>query len=106
MTRATCSPSPWPRASSPCGACPAGSPPRVTPGSRTNVVGVNDQSLTEGSTRLWGGRFRGGPAEALARLSVSVHFDWRFAPYDLARPPAHPPGPARGRPLHSHEVGP
>ena len=32
---------------------------------------------------LWGGRFEGGPAEALARLSVSVHFDWRLAPYDL-----------------------
>jgi argininosuccinate lyase len=50
---------------------------------------VNDQSLTEGSTRLWGGRFRGGPAEALARLSLSVHFDWRLAPYDLAGSRAH-----------------
>src|SRR2546430_174834 len=70
MTRATCSTSPWPRASSTCGACPAGSPPRVTPGSRTNVVGVNDQSLTEGSSRLWGGRFRGGPAQALAPALV------------------------------------
>src|SRR3569623_863314 len=35
-------------------------------------------------TSLWGGRFAGGPAEALARLSVSVQFDWRLAPYDLA----------------------
>src|SRR5438105_1333983 len=26
---------------------------------------VNDQALTEGKTRLWGGRFRGSPAEAL-----------------------------------------
>ncbi|HEY3506710.1 MAG TPA: argininosuccinate lyase [Actinocatenispora sp.] len=50
---------------------------------------VNDQSLTEGSTRLWGGRFRGGPAEALARLSVSVQFDWRPAPYDLMGSRAH-----------------
>jgi len=40
-------------------------------------------------TRLWGGRFRGGPAEALARLSVSVHFDWRLAPYDIQAPKAH-----------------
>jgi argininosuccinate lyase len=40
-------------------------------------------------TRLWGGRFAGGPAEALARLSVSVHFDWRLAPYDLAASRAH-----------------
>jgi argininosuccinate lyase len=38
---------------------------------------------------LWGGRFRGGPAEALARLSVSVQFDWRLAPYDLAASRAH-----------------
>jgi argininosuccinate lyase len=40
-------------------------------------------------TRLWGGRFAGGPADALARLSVSVHFDWRLAPYDLAGSRAH-----------------
>jgi argininosuccinate lyase len=39
--------------------------------------------------RLWGGRFSGGPAEALARLSLSVHFDWRLAPYDLAGSRAH-----------------
>ena len=39
--------------------------------------------------RLWGGRFAGGPAEALARLSVSVHFDWRLAPYDLLASKAH-----------------
>jgi argininosuccinate lyase len=40
-------------------------------------------------TSLWGGRFEGGPAEALARLSVSVHFDWRLAPYDLRASAAH-----------------
>ncbi|MFL6137957.1 MAG: argininosuccinate lyase [Frankiaceae bacterium] len=40
-------------------------------------------------TRLWGGRFTGEPAEALARLSVSVHFDWRLAPYDLQASRAH-----------------
>ena len=40
-------------------------------------------------TSLWGGRFAGGPAEALARLSVSVQFDWRLAPYDLAGSRAH-----------------
>ena len=42
-----------------------------------------------GGVRLWGGRFIGGPAEALARLSVSVQFDWRLAPYDLAASRAH-----------------
>ena len=43
----------------------------------------------EQRTSLWGGRFEGGPAEALARLSVSVHFDWRLAPYDLQGSRAH-----------------
>ncbi|MGB9376255.1 MAG: argininosuccinate lyase [Mycobacteriales bacterium] len=40
-------------------------------------------------TRLWGGRFAGGPADSLARLSVSVQFDWRLAPYDLLASRAH-----------------
>jgi argininosuccinate lyase len=48
---------------------------------------------TEGAAgqpvRLWGGRFESGPAEALARLSVSVQFDWRLAPYDLLASRAH-----------------
>ena len=39
--------------------------------------------------KLWGGRFEGGPAQALAALSLSVHFDWRLAPYDLAASKAH-----------------
>jgi argininosuccinate lyase len=39
--------------------------------------------------RLWGGRFEGGPAAALAALSVSVHFDWRLASYDLLSSRAH-----------------
>ena len=38
---------------------------------------------------LWGGRFAGGPAQALAALSKSTHFDWRLAPYDLAGSRAH-----------------
>ena len=38
---------------------------------------------------LWGGRFAGGPAAALAALSASVHFDWVLAPYDLAGSRAH-----------------
>ena len=44
--------------------------------------------MTE-STRLWGGRFAGGPSDALTKLSVSVHFDWRLAPYDLQASKAH-----------------
>ena len=43
----------------------------------------------EGATRLWGGRFGAGPADALARLSVSVQFDWRLARYDLRASRAH-----------------
>ena len=39
--------------------------------------------------RLWGGRFDGGPAQAVRRLSHSVHFDWRLAPYDLLASRAH-----------------
>ncbi|GAA4705066.1 argininosuccinate lyase [Pseudonocardia yuanmonensis] len=38
---------------------------------------------------LWGGRFSGGPADALAALSKSTHFDWRLAPYDIRGSRAH-----------------
>ena len=38
---------------------------------------------------LWGGRFAGGPADALAALSKSTHFDWRLAQYDIAGSRAH-----------------
>jgi argininosuccinate lyase len=50
------------------------------------VTGAVDRG---GPTRLWGGRFTGGPADALARLSVSVHVDWRLATYDIAASRAH-----------------
>jgi argininosuccinate lyase len=38
---------------------------------------------------LWGGRFTGGPADALAALSKSTHFDWRLARHDIAGSRAH-----------------
>ena len=38
---------------------------------------------------LWGGRFTGGPADALAELSRSTHFDWRLALHDIAGSRAH-----------------
>jgi argininosuccinate lyase len=41
------------------------------------------------ATRLWGARFSGGPSDALAALSVSTHFDWRLARYDIAGSRAH-----------------
>ena len=45
--------------------------------------------------RLWGGRFAGGPAEAMFALSKSTQFDWRLARHDLAGSRAH------ARALHS-----
>ncbi len=44
-------------------------------------------STNEGS--LWGGRFSGGPSDALAALSKSTHFDWVLAPYDVTASKAH-----------------
>jgi argininosuccinate lyase len=48
---------------------------------------TNSPEATRAS--LWGGRFRGGPSDALAALSKSTHFDWRLAPDDLAGSAAH-----------------
>ncbi|GAC1445189.1 MAG: argininosuccinate lyase [Mycobacteriales bacterium] len=55
-------------------------------------------------TSLWGGRFDGGPSDALARLSVSVHFDWRLAPYDLLASKAHARVLHRARLLDDSEL--
>ncbi|MQY30906.1 argininosuccinate lyase [Nocardia aurantia] len=44
-------------------------------------------STNEGA--LWGGRFAAGPAEAMAALSKSTHFDWALAPYDIRASKAH-----------------
>ena len=52
-------------------------------------MGTGEQPTGASATRLWGGRFEGGPADALARLSLSVHFDWRLARYDLLASRAH-----------------
>ncbi len=46
-------------------------------------------SQGSGSNALWGSRFEGGPSDALAALSRSVHFDWRLANYDIAGTRAH-----------------
>ncbi len=62
-------------------------------------------TASQSGTRLWGGRFQGGPAEALARLSVSVQFDWRLAPYDLAASRAHARVLARAGLLTADELG-
>ena len=44
---------------------------------------------TTPSAALWGGRFAGGPSEALQALSQSTHFDWRLAQHDIAGSIAH-----------------
>jgi argininosuccinate lyase len=44
-------------------------------------------STNEGA--LWGGRFAGGPSDALAALSKSTHFDWVLASYDITASKAH-----------------
>ena len=49
----------------------------------------SQQSSQPVGVSLWGGRFSGRPADALAALSVSTHFDWRLARYDIAGSRAH-----------------
>ncbi|MFT3715349.1 MAG: argininosuccinate lyase [Gordonia sp. (in: high G+C Gram-positive bacteria)] len=51
-----------------------------------------EQNTESGGTNtgaLWGGRFADGPADAMAALSKSTHFDWALAPYDIAASKAH-----------------
>ncbi len=58
----------------------------------------------EESIRLWGGRFASGPADAMAALSLSTHFDWRLAPYDLQQTRAHAQVLARADLLTNDEL--
>jgi argininosuccinate lyase len=51
------------------------------------TVSTDSGFTNEGA--LWGGRFAGGPSEALAALSKSTHFDWVLAPYDVTASKAH-----------------
>ena len=50
---------------------------------------VSPEPDSPGPVSLWGGRFAGGPADALAALSKSTHFDWRLARHDIAGSTAH-----------------
>ena len=88
-TRATPSTSRWPRASSSSGACRARSRPRRDQ-RLSSATAPSTGDAPAAPTRLWGGRFAGGPADALARaVARRSHFDWRLAPYDLAGSRAH-----------------
>jgi argininosuccinate lyase len=64
--------------------------------------------LTDGTgdLRLWGGRFAGGPADSLAELSRSTHFDWRLARYDIAGSRAHARALHRADLLTDDELAP
>ena len=59
------------------------------PSAAQPVASEAQQDATPAGVSLWGGRFSGGPADALAALSVSTHFDWRLARYDIAGSRAH-----------------
>lgn len=56
----------------------------------------------EGS--LWGGRFASGPADVMAALSKSTHFDWKLARYDIAGSKAHARVLHRARLLSDDEL--
>ena len=62
------------------------------------------ENETQHAGRLWGGRFAGGTAPAMAALSRSTQFDWRLAPYDLAGSVAHARALHRARLLTDDEL--
>jgi argininosuccinate lyase len=72
--------------------------PADAPGTQPGSTAAEHQG------RLWGGRFGGGPAAAMAALSRSTHFDWRLAPYDLAGSRAHARALARAGLLTEDEL--
>ncbi|MGD8214890.1 argininosuccinate lyase [Aestuariimicrobium sp. Y1814] len=55
----------------------------------SNEQAEQTQHEAEHEGKLWGGRFEGGPAEAMFALSKSTQFDWRLARLDLAGSSAH-----------------
>ena len=59
------------------------------PSAAQSVASEAQQDAAPAGVSLWGGRFSGGPADALAALSVSTHFDWRLARYDIAGSRSH-----------------
>ena len=51
--------------------------------------GVQSAGSSQPHVSLWGGRFSGGPSQALAALSKSTQFDWRLARVDIRGSRAH-----------------
>ncbi len=60
---------------------------------------------SEPAVSLWGGRFEGGPDQALARLSLSTHFDWRLADDDIEGSRAHARALERAGLLTGEQLG-
>jgi argininosuccinate lyase len=56
---------------------------------RPKKVAKESDPVSTNEGALWGGRFAGGPSDALAALSKSTHFDWVLAPYDVTASKAH-----------------
>src|SRR5690348_7758811 len=62
------------------------------PSETPDPVAAATAGTTSGTTAaapLWGGRFASGPSPEMAALSLSTHFDWVLAPYDIAGSRAH-----------------
>ena len=60
------------------------------PAGSTPAPDATSEPASRGAGKgLWGGRFTGGPSDALAALSRSTHVDWRLALHDLAGSRAH-----------------
>jgi argininosuccinate lyase len=68
------------------------------------MTGSDDDVSTGAGRTLWHGRFAGGPAEALLEFTVSLPFDRRLAPDDLAGSRAHVRGLGRAGILDVGEV--
>jgi len=64
-------------------------PTGTTSGSPAPGEGATAERATAERVSLWGGRFSGGPDQAVAALSRSTHFDWVLARYDVAGSRAH-----------------
>jgi argininosuccinate lyase len=61
-----------------------------------DAAGEEGTADTGGASTLWHGRFAGGPADELLAFTVSLPFDQRLAPDDLAGSRAHVAGLAKG----------
>ena len=91
--RATRSTSRWPRASSSCGACRARSPPRRDQQDQAGRPVARAGRRGRPSPRGCGaGGSRAARPRRWRRCRVSVHFDWRLAPYDLRADRGRTPG--------------